>query len=227
MSKVRAGLNEYLAELVGTFFLILFGCGAMVVNAETGVIGHGGVAAAFGLIVMILIYAIGNISGAHMNPAVTLAFTIARGFPRYKIAPFVSAQILGACLAAALLRIGFPNDDTLGATQTSIGITGGFVCEFILSFLLMFVILNVTTGHREKGIMAGVAIGATVGLEALVGGPLTNASMNPARSIGPALLSGTLDNLWLYLVAPTLGMLAATPFCAWIQGPDCCLKKDE
>lgn len=219
--------NEYLAELVGSFFLVLFGCGAIVVNEQFGVIGHGGVAAAFGLIVMILIYSIGNISGAHMNPAVTLAFSVARGFPRFKIMPFVIAQILGACLAAFLLALAFPESEGLGATQTSIGVVGGFVCEFILSFLLMFVILNVSTGHHEKGIMAGVAIGATVGIEALVGGPLTNASMNPARSIGPALASGHLDNLWLFILAPILGMLAATPFCAWIQGPNCCSAEDS
>lgn len=222
MSDFSSARNEYLAEFIGTFSLVLFGCGAIVVNDHTGVIGHGGIAAAFGLIVMILIYSIGNISGAHMNPAVTIAFSVARGFPRAKIAWFVCAQLAGALLASLLLRLAFPANDGLGMTQSSIGLVAGFVCEFILSFVLMFVILNVTTGHQEKGIMAGVAIGATVGLEALVAGPLTNASMNPARSIGPAVMAGQLDQLWLFIVAPVLGMLAATPLCALVQGQNCC-----
>ncbi len=214
--------NQYLAEFIGTFFLVLFGCGAMVVNDTFGVPGHGGVAAAFGLIVMIMIYAIGNISGAHMNPAVTIAFAVARGFDKRRVLPFIASQIIGAVFATAALKTIFPTHELLGATQAHVGILPGFLVEFLLSFLLMFVILNVTTGHQEKGIMAGVAIGATVGLEALVGGPLTNASMNPARSIGPALVSGHLDALWLFILAPILGTVAATPFCALIQGPGCC-----
>lgn len=213
---------EMLAEFLGTFFLVLFGCGAIVVNEQFAVIGHGGIAAAFGLIVMIMIYSVGNISGAHLNPAVTLAFSHARGFPKAKILPFILAQLSGALTAAWLLKLGFPENESLGSTATHVGLVAGFVCEFILSFMLMFVILNVTTGHQEKGIMAGVAIGATVAIEALVAGPLTNASMNPARSIGPALASGELDDLWLFIAAPTLGMLAAAPFCSWVQGAQCC-----
>lgn len=219
--------NRYLAEILGTFFLVLFGCGAIVVNQEFNVIGHGGIAAAFGLIVMIMIYSIGNISGAHMNPAVTIAFSLSRGFELRHIAPYIFCQILGACAAAGLLKLGFPNNETLGMTQSHIGTAAGFITELLLSFLLMFVILNVSTGHKEKGIMAGVAIGATVAIEALVAGPLTNASMNPARSIGPALLAWRFEGLWLFIVAPILGMVLATPFCAWVQGANCCSNTEK
>jgi len=187
-----------------------------------GVIGHSGIALAFGLVVMVMIYSIGNISGAHMNPAVTLGFFMAGRFKASRILPFIAAQLVGGCLAAFVLRLGFPDHDSLGATLPAFSPLNAFVVEFVLSFALMFVILNVSTGHMEKGIMAGVAVGATVALEALIGGPLTGASMNPARSLGPALASGQLDHLWVYICAPIAGMVAAFPTCCFVQGPDCC-----
>lgn len=220
-------LNKYIAETIGTFAMILFGCGAMVVNdLFPNTLGHTGVAAAWGGIVMIMIYAVGNISGAHFNPAVTLGFFFAKRLDAKEITPYIISQLIGAFGAAALLLFLFPSHETLGATIPSIDVSRAFVVEVILSFVLMFVILNISTDHMEKGIMAGVAVGGTVGLEALVGGPLTNASMNPARSIAPAVMSGNLTHLWLYIAAPILGMFLAAPFCRWIQGDDCCFEPD-
>lgn len=215
--------NHFIAEFMGTFFLVLAGCGAIVVNTElNGVIGHGGIAAAFGLVVMIMIYAVGNISGAHLNPAVTIGFFFAGRFAANRIAPFVVAQFAGAIVASLLLKACFPMNETLGATAPTFSAMNAFVVELILTFGLMFVILNVSTGHMEKGIMAGVAIGGTVAIEALIGGPITGASMNPARSLGPALASGQFQDLWLYLAAPTLGAILAFPTCRLVQGASCC-----
>lgn len=215
--------NILLAECVGTFFLVLAGCGAIIVSdSYPGVIHHGGIACAFGLIVMILIYSVGNVSGAHLNPAVTIAFFVAGRFRGAQVLPFIACQCLGAIFAAFLLRLGFDTHPTLGATLPSVGLLMAFFVEVILSAFLMFVILNVSTGSMEKGIMAGVAIGGTVGLEALIGGPLTGASMNPARSLGPALVSGHLDGILVYIAAPVLGMLIAAPACRFIQGKSCC-----
>ncbi|MFL0811045.1 MAG: aquaporin [Agarilytica sp.] len=215
--------NHFVAEFMGAFFLVLAGCGAIVVNAELdGVIGHGGVAAAFGLVVMIMIYAVGNISGAHFNPAVTIGFFFAGRFPANRILPFVAAQCSGAIVASLLLKVCFPMNEMLGATMPTFSVLNAFVVELILTFGLMFVILNVSTGHMEKGIMAGVAIGGTVALEALIAGPITGASMNPARSLGPALVSGQLQHLWLYILAPTLGAALAFPTCRLVQGVNCC-----
>lgn len=207
---------------MGTFMLVLAVCGAIVVNdLYDGVIGHGGVSLSFGLVVMVVIYAVGNISGAHLNPAVTLGFYFAGRFPLKRVLPFIISQCLGAILAAILLKLAFQHP-TMGATLPKVTVLAAFIIEVVLSYILMFVILNVSTGHMEKGTMAGVAIGATVGLEALIGGPLTGASMNPARSLGPALVAGHLNIIWLYLVAPVLGMLLAAPTCKWVQGPECC-----
>jgi MIP family channel proteins len=215
--------NRLLAEALGTFTLVLVGCGAIVVNdTQGGVIGHLGISFAFGLVVMAMIYALGNVSGAHLNPAVTLGFVAARRMPLRETPVYFAGQVLGALAAAALLRLLFPVHPTLGATTTALAPGAAFGVEVVLSFLLMFVILNVSTGHQEKGIMAGVAVGGMVFLDALVGGPLTGASMNPARSLGPALLSGHLENLWIYLTAPVAGTVLAFPTCRWTQGQDCC-----
>ena len=215
--------NQFFAEFMGTLCLVLAGCGAIVVNdVHGGVITHPGIALAFGLVVMVLIYSIGNISGAHMNPAVTIAFYVSGRFSGSRLVPFIIAQLLGAIAASILLRLAFLDHGTLGATLPSGSPMSAFVIEWVLSFVLMFVILNVSTGSMEKGIMAGVAVGGTVALEALIGGPLTGASMNPARSIGPALLSGQLSDLWLYIAAPILGAVCAVPTCRLVQGPNCC-----
>ena len=215
--------NTLLAEGIGTFGLVFAGCGAIVVNdLFGGPLGHLGVSIAFGLIVMAMIYSFGNISGAHINPAVTIAFVVAGRLDRRKSLPYLVSQFVGALAAAGVLRLLFPEHASLGATIPSGAYTQAFVMECLLSFFLMLVILNVSTGHMEKGIMAGVAIGGTVALEALVGGPVTGASMNPARSLGPALIAWQMDASWIYITAPVLGMLIACPACRWIQGDKCC-----
>lgn len=215
--------NTFMAEFMGTFSLVLFGCAAIVVNDQyNGVIGHGGIAASFGLIVMIMIYSVGNISGAHLNPAVTLGFYVAGRINPVKGAVYIFAQFSGALLASWLLAITFTTHANLGATLPAVPVLTTFLVEVCISMVLMFVILNVSTGHREKGIMAGVAIGATVALAALIMGPLTGASMNPARSLAPALASNNLESLWVYLSAPFVGAGLAYPLCRVIQGKSCC-----
>ena len=223
MTDHRMAGNLYVSEVIGTFALVFAGCGAIVVNdLYGGVIGHLGICIVFGLIVMAMVYATGNVSGAHINPAVTLGFYFAGRFEAKEIVPYISSQLVGAIAAAAVLRFLFPEHATLGATLPAMPLAQTFVMEVLLSFILMFVILNVSTGHMEKGIMAGVAVGGTVALNAMFGGPLTGASMNPARSLGPALLSQNLDTIWIYLTAPVVGTFIAWPTCRWTQGKDCC-----
>ena len=201
-----------MAELVGTFALVFCGTGAIVINqVSNGAITHVGIAATFGLVVMGLIYSLGDISGAHLNPAVTLALSVAGRFPWRGVLPYLTAQILGALLASAVLKGLFPGSVLLGATMPSGSEAQSFVLEVILTFLLMLVILNSTSGPKETGVMAGVAIGAVVGLEAMFAGPICGASMNPARSIGPAVVSQHLEHLWIYLAAPVLGAALAVP----------------
>lgn len=215
--------NRYIAEGIGTFALVFAGCGAIVVNDSFGgALGHIGISLVFGLVVMVIIYAVGNVSGAHLNPAVTLGFAFAHRLERRAILPYIGSQCLGALIAAVILHFLFPEHQTLGATLPHVWLWRAFVFEVLLSFLLMFVILNVSTGHLEKGIMAGVAVGGTVALAALMGGPVSGASMNPARSLGPALVAGQLDGLWVYLTAPVVGSFLAYPTCRWTQGKTCC-----
>jgi aquaporin NIP len=195
------------AEGFGTFALVFAGCGAVVAEAEhPGSLGAVGIALVFGLVVMAMVYATGHLSGAHLNPAVTLAFTATRHFPRAEAAAYVVAQVAGALLAAALLAAIWPSQPAaLGATVPTVGIGSAFAYEAILTAFLMFVIMAVATDTRAVGAAAAIAIGGTVGLDALFGGPVTGASMNPARSLGPALVSGEVSDLWLYLLAPVLG----------------------
>jgi len=195
------------AEGFGTFALVFAGCGAIVTEATNpGSLGVVGIALVFGLIVMAMVYATGHLSGAHLNPAVTLAFVLTRHFPRTEAAAYIAAQVAGAIAAAALLAAIWPSDPaSLGATLPSVGVGSAFAYEAILSAFLMFVIMAVATDTRAVGAAAAIAIGGTVGLDALFGGPVTGASMNPARSLGPALVSGELHDLWLYLIAPPLG----------------------
>ncbi|QKJ31208.1 aquaporin [Mucilaginibacter mali] len=200
-----------IAEFTGTFCLVFCGAGAVVVNQQThGIIGHAGVSAVFGLIVIAMIYSFGSESGAHINPAVTIGFMAAGLFPPKHALSYILAQVAGAILASAALKVLFPANEYLGSTIPAGSALQSFVLEVILSFILMLVILKTSQGAKETGTLAGLAIGATVMLEALFGGPVSGASMNPARSIGPALVSGHVSVLWIYLIAPTLGMGAAS-----------------
>jgi len=203
-----------IAEAIGTFAVVFAGTGAIVVNQAGGAVTHVGVALTFGLIVMAMIYAVGETSGAHLNPAVSLGFFIAGRLPARTLGAYAASQAAGAFAASAAIRFLFPGDTTLGATLPAGAWHQSFVLEVILTALLMFVILSVAVGAKEKGIMAGIAIGGVVGLEAMFAGPISGASMNPARSLAPALVSGNLASLWIYLVAPALGAAAAVP--AWM-----------
>jgi aquaporin Z len=203
-------MKKYLAEIIGTFTLVFCGTGAIVINQTTGgAIGHLGIAMTFGLVVLAMIYAIGDISGAHLNPAVTIGFTVSKRMKVQEAIPYIGAQLAGAFLASLCLRLLFPLNENLGSTIPAGTDMQSFVLEIILSFFLMFVILNVSTGANEEGITAGIAIGATIGLEALFAGPICGASMNPARSLAPALISGHLQSLWVYLAAPVMGTVLA------------------
>ncbi|MBI1346464.1 aquaporin [bacterium] len=199
-------MRKFAAEVLGTAILVFSGCGAIVINSVSeGTVTHVGIALTFGLVVMAMIYSLGDVSGAHMNPAVTLAFWTARRVNTATVGPYLIAQCLGATAACVLLRILFPDHPTLGATLPAGSWWQSFVLEVVLTAILMFVVLNVSTGGMEKGIMAGAAIGAVVAFEALFAGPICGASMNPARSLGPAVVSGRVAELWIYLLAPILG----------------------
>jgi aquaporin Z len=216
-------MRKLAAECLGTFALVFAGTGAIVIDrASGGAITHPGVALTFGLIVLSMIYTFGDVSGAHFNPAVTIAFAAARRFAWREVPGFVLAQLSGAFAASGLLRVLFPADGTLGATVPAGSAAQSFILEAVLSFLLMLVILNVSTGAKEKGVTAGIAVGSIIGLEAMFAGPICGASMNPARSLAPAIVSGHLEHLWIYIAAPMLGALLATPVCALVRGPGCC-----
>lgn len=199
------------------------GTGAIVIDSVTGgAVSHVGVALTFGLIVLAMIYTIGDISGAHINPAVTIGFFAARRFGAACVLPYVVSQCAGALAASVALRFLFPQSATLGATMSAGSAIQSFVLEMILTAFLMFVILGVSTGAREKGITAGIAVGAVIGLEAMFAGPISGASMNPARSLGPALVSGYLSGLWIYLLAPVLGSALGVIACRCVREPGCC-----
>lgn len=212
--RVRVGeLRLALAEGVGTFGLVFAGTGAIVINAESaGVVGHIGIGVTFGLIVMVMVYAIGHISGAHINPAVTLAFAATRHFPLRLVPLYIGAQLVGAVLASLLLRALFGMRAELGATIPAGSASQSLILELVLTLFLMFVIMAVATDVRVVGQAAAIAIGGTVGLEALFAGPISGASMNPARSLAPALAAGVWDSQWIYIVGPVLGALAG----AWL-----------
>jgi len=203
--KQPALLRALAAELIGTFALVFAGAGAVMVDAKTHQLGHTGVAIAFGLVIMVMVYGVGHISGAHFNPAVSVAFALTRHFPWPRVATYSAAQVGGALLAAAILRGSLGDVAQVGATLPAGSQGQSFLWEVVLTFLLMFVIMAVATDARAAGEAAAIAIGGTVGLDAMFGGPISGASMNPARSIGPALVSGDLHALWLYIAAPFVG----------------------
>ena len=207
-------MKKYIAECIGTFALVFCGTGSIIINQQTdGQIGHIGVAITFGLIVTAMIYTFGDISGAHFNPVVTLGFSVAGLFRRKEILPFIISQCVGAFAASGLLRLMFPDNLNLGATLPVDTQMQSFILEIVLTFFLMLVILFTSQGSKEVGILAGIAIGATVLLEAMFAGPISGASMNPIRSLAPAIVTGNLTSLWVYLTAPTIGALTAT--CTW------------
>jgi aquaporin NIP len=208
-----------LAEGLAAFALVFAGCGAIVADSTRGGLGQVGIALSFGLVIMVMIYATGHLSGAHINPAVSAAFALTRHFPAREAAAYAGAQLLGALCGALLLAAVWPSTPAdLGATTPSVGIGSALVYEFVLTAFLMFVIVAVATDTRAVGAAAAIAIGGTVGLDALFGGPVTGASMNPARSIGPALVSGHLDDLWIYVVAPLLGAAAGALAYQLVRG---------
>jgi aquaporin NIP len=209
-------IKKYIAEFIGTFFLVFVGTGAIIIDGISNhSISHLGVAFAFGLVITVMIYACGHISGAHFNPAVTIAFAISGDFPLNNVIQYLISQLLGAISASLLLRLLFGNIFYLGSTlpilpNGSTAVPVSFVMEFVFTFCLMFVIMGVATDSRAEGSFAGLAIGFTVFLGALVAGPISGGSFNPARSIGPAIASGCYAYLWLYIVSPIIGAACAS-----------------
>jgi aquaporin NIP len=209
---LRLIMKKYLAELIGTFALVFCGTGAIIINQESsGTVTHVGIAITFGFIVMSMIYALGDISGAHLNPAVSIAFTIAGRFPVKELLPYVVSQVTGAFAASIILRFLFPGNDLLGTTLPAGNNMQSFILEYLLTFFLMLVIINVATGSKEQGMFAGLAIGSVVLLEAMFAGPVCGASMNPARSLAPAIISAHTEHLWIYLTATISGAVSAVP----------------
>ena len=206
------------AEAIGTFALVFAGAGAVMVDAKTGELGHVGVAITFGLVIMVMIYGIGHISGAHFNPAVSFAFALTRHFSWTRVGLYWTAQVAGALVAAALLRASLGNIAHVGATLPSGSDGQSFAWEVVLTAFLMFVIMAVATDTRAVGEAAAIAIGATVGMDAMFGGPISGASMNPARSAGPAIVSGDLHALWIYLVAPLVGATVGAVAYQFVRG---------
>jgi aquaporin NIP len=205
-------IKKSISELLGTFALVFCGTGAIIIDKETGGgVSHIGVAITFGLIVMAMIYALGEISGTHINPAVSIAFTLAGRLPVKSLGVYIASQVTGAFLASLTLKTLFPSNELLGTTLPAGADWQSFVLELILTYFLMLVIINVATGPKEQGLFAGIAIGSVILLEAMFAGPISGASMNPARSLAPAILSGHTESLWVYLVAPVVGAALAIP----------------
>ncbi len=219
-------MKKLISEFLGTFGLVFAGTGAIIINdVSGGSVTHVGVALTFGLVVLAMIYTFGDISGAHLNPAVTLGFFVARRLEAALVLPYIASQILGALAASGLLRLLFPAHATLGTTLPAGSEMQSFILEAVLTFFLMLVILSVSTGAKEKGITAGIAVGAVIALAAMFAGPICGASMNPARSLAPASVSLHFQHLWIYLVAPVLGAGLAVFACRCVREEGCCCAK--
>jgi aquaporin NIP len=216
-------VKKLAAEFIGTFGLVFAGTGAVIINEVSGgAVTHVGVALTFGLVVLAMIYSVGDISGAHLNPAVSIGFFAARRFPIRDLIRYVVSQCGGAFAATGILHLLFPQNATLGATVPGGPQLQSFVLEIILTAVLMFVILGVSTGAAEKGITAGIVVGAVIGLEAMFAGPISGASMNPARSLAPAMVSGNVEQLWIYLIAPPVGAVLGVLGCRCVREANCC-----
>ena len=221
-------MKKFAAEFTGTFALVFAGTGAIVIDEVSGgTVTHVGVALTFGLVVLAMIYTVGDISGAHLNPAVTLGFVAARRFRLGDAIGYIASQCAGAVAASGVLQLLFPQSATLGATIPAGSQMQSFVLELILTAVLMFVILGVSTGAAEKGITAGIVVGSVITLEAMFAGPICGASMNPARSLAPALVSGHLSSVWIYICAPVLGALVGVIACRAVHERGCCSPPAE
>ena len=218
-----------LAEGLAAFALVFAGCGAVIADTRHGdALGTVGIGLVFGLVIMVMVYATGHLSGAHINPAVTVAFALTRHFPVRDALAYIPAQLLGAAAAAGVLRALWPDQPSkLGATLPSIAAGSAFVYELVMTAFLMFVIMAVATDVRAVGAASAIAIGGTVGLDALFGGPVTGASMNPARSVGPALAAWTWDNVWIYVVGPLVGASAGAVAYQLVRGEALALVSDR
>lgn len=213
-------MKKYIAEAIGTFALVFCGTGAIVINdVSNGNVTHIGIAITFGLIVMAMIYTFGSISGAHINPAVTIAFALTDRFDKRNLIPYIIAQLFGAFLASGVLRCLFQSHETLGSTLPSDTAIQSFVLELILTYFLMLIIIMVSQ-NKETAPFTPLAVGATVLLEAMFAGPICGASMNPARSIAPALVSGHLEHLWVYIFATIIGAVLAVLTWKYFEKPD-------
>ena len=203
-------MKKYLSECIGTFILLFVGTGSVIVDQQTHGLGLVGIATVWGLVIIALVYAFGDISGTHLNPAVTVAFAVDKRFEWKEVPAYLGSQLLGAFLASGLLKYLFPDNPTLGYTQPLPGQQmHSFILEVVMMFILMIIILRVSTGAKEKGITAGIVIGATVWLLVLFGGPISGTSLNPTRSLAPAIVGGNFQNLWVYLTAPFIGAITA------------------
>lgn len=219
-------MRAHVAEALGTFALVFVGCGAIAVNARTGLLGHPGVALAFGLVIAVMIYALGHISGAHFNPAVSVGFAVGRHFPWPRVLTYSAAQLTGAIVGALLLRVSLGSGADLGVTQPAGDALQALAWEAAFTFFLMLVITAVATDTRAVGEAAALAIGGTVAMSAIVAGPISGASLNPARSLGPAIVSGDLTAIWVYIVGPMLGAAAAAVVYRYLRGGDWTATED-
>lgn len=220
---MNANTKKCVAEVLGTFALVFAGTGAIIINdVSGGAVSSVGIGLTFGLVVMAMIYTFGDISGAHLNPVVTIGFVAARRMRATEGARYIGSQLTGAIAASSVLRLLFPDHARLGMTLPAGSALQSFVLEFFLTALLMLVILSVSIGAKEKGITAGIAIGGMIALEAIFAGPICGASMNPARSLGPALVAMNFNSLWIYIFAPAAGALATVPLCICVREAGCC-----